>query len=97
MAIQRVGVVGAGTMGNGIAHAFAGSGYEVVLCDIEQGLLDRALQTITRNLEREVAKSKISEAQKSEALGRIFPITDRSRLAECDFIVEAALEKLEIK
>ena len=97
MAIQRVGVVGAGTMGNGIAHVFARSGYDVVLCDIEQKFLDRALQTITKNLDRELAKNKISEAQKLEALGRISPAVDRARLAECDFVVEAASEKLEIK
>jgi len=97
MAIQRVGVVGAGTMGNGIAHVFARSGCEVVLCDIEQKFLDRALTTIAKNLDREVAKSKISAAQKSEALQHISPVTDRSRLAACDFIVEAASEKLEIK
>jgi 3-hydroxybutyryl-CoA dehydrogenase len=97
MAIQRVGVVGAGTMGNGIAHVFARNGYEVVLCDLEQKFLDRALATIGKNLDREVAKSKISDAQKSEALQHISPATDRSRLAACDFIVEAASEKLEIK
>jgi 3-hydroxybutyryl-CoA dehydrogenase len=97
MTIQRVGVVGAGTMGNGIAHVFARSGYDVVLCDIEQKFLDRALQTITKNLDRELAKNKISEAQKLEALGRISPAIDRARLAECDFVVEAASEKLEIK
>ena len=88
MAIRRVGVVGAGTMGNGIAHVFARSGYQVMLCDIEQKFLDRALATIGKNLDREVAKNKISDAQKSDALQRISPITDRSRLAVCDFIVE---------
>ncbi len=97
MAIQRVGVVGAGTMGNGIAHVFARSGCEVVLCDIEQKFLDRALTTIAKNLDREVAKSKLSDAQRSETLQCISPVTDRSRLAACDFIVEAASEKLEIK
>jgi 3-hydroxybutyryl-CoA dehydrogenase len=97
MSIQRVGVVGAGTMGNGIAHVFARSGYDVVLCDIEQKFLDRALQAITRNLDREVAKNKISEAQKLEALGRISPAVDRGRLAQCDCVVEAASEKLEVK
>src|SRR6266536_3257706 len=97
MAIRRVGVVGAGTMGNGIAHVFARSGHEVVLCDLEQKFLDRALATIAKNLDREVAKNKISDAQKSEALQGISPVTDRSRLAACDFIVEAASEKLEIK
>ena len=97
MSIQRVGVVGAGTMGNGIAHVFARSRHDVVLCDIEQKFLDRALQTITKNLDRELSKNKISEAQKLEALGRISPAVDRGGLAECDFVVEAASEKLEIK
>jgi 3-hydroxybutyryl-CoA dehydrogenase len=97
MAIQRIGVVGAGTMGNGIAHVFARSGYEVVLCDIEKKVLDRALQTITKNLDRELAKNKITEAQKSEALTRISSVVDSARLAECDFVIEAASEKMEIK
>ncbi len=97
MAIQRIGVIGAGTMGNGIAHVFARSGYTVVLCDIEQQFLDRALSTINNNLDREVAKNKITESQKSDTLRRIEPVTDRRQLASCDFIVEAASEKLEIK
>ena len=97
MEFKRVGVVGAGTMGNGIAHVFARSGFNVMLCDIEQRFLDRALGTITKNLEREVAKNKITEADKSSALSRIEPATDRARLAECDFVIEAATEKLEIK
>jgi len=97
MSGQKVGVLGAGTMGNGIAHVFARSGYHVMLCDLEKNFLDRALQTITKNLDREVAKNKVSEAQKSEALNRISPVVDRARLAECDFVVEAASEKLEIK
>jgi 3-hydroxybutyryl-CoA dehydrogenase len=58
MQIQHVGVVGAGTMGNGIAHVFAKSGYNVVLCDVEQKFLDRGIATITKNLDRELAKSK---------------------------------------
>ena len=97
MPIQRVGVVGAGTMGNGIAHVFARSGYEVGLCDLEQKLLDRALAVIAKNLDREVTKAKITEAQKTETLKRITLITNRSQLAACDFIVEAASEKLDIK
>jgi 3-hydroxybutyryl-CoA dehydrogenase len=84
-------------MGNGIAHVFARAGYEVVLCDIQQKFLDRALTTIGKNLGREVAKNKISEAQKAEALGRIFPTVERSRLSACDFIIEAASERLEVK
>jgi 3-hydroxybutyryl-CoA dehydrogenase len=97
MAIERVGVIGAGTMGNGIAHVFARSGFQVVLCDIEQKFLDRALGTISKNLDREAAKGKITDAQKSDTLKRIAPTTDRKGLADCDFIVEAASEKLEIK
>jgi 3-hydroxybutyryl-CoA dehydrogenase len=97
MEIRRVGVVGAGTMGNGIAHVFGRGGYDVVLCDVQQIFLDRALASITKNLEREVAKNKITAADKDAALGRIHPATDRNQLAECDFVIEAATEKLEIK
>src|ERR1700682_3772294 len=97
MGIQRVGVVGAGTMGNGIAHVFARGGYGVVLCDIEHKFLERGLANIAKNIDREVTKNKITEAQKSETLKRIDPTVDRSRLGGCDFVVEAASEKLEIK
>ena len=97
MSIQRVGVVGAGTMGNGIAHVFARGGYSVVLCDVEQQFLERALSTIAKNLEREVVKNKITVADRDAALGRIQAVTDRARLAACDFVVEAATEKFEIK
>ena len=97
MGIKYVGIVGAGTMGNGIAHVFARSGYSVVLCDVEQRFLDRGLATITKNLEREVAKNKISAEDKASALQKIEPVTERARLADCDFIVEAATEKFEIK
>ena len=97
MEIQRVGVVGAGTMGNGIAHVFARSGYNVVLCDVEQRFLDGALQTVTRNLEREVSKNKITAEAKAGALSRIRAVTDRSQLSDCDFVIEAATEKFEIK
>ena len=97
MDIRRVGVVGAGTMGNGIAHVFARSGYNVVLCDVEQSFLERAIATITRNLEREVAKNKITVADKDAALGRIQAVIKREHLAECEFVIEAATEKLEIK
>jgi 3-hydroxybutyryl-CoA dehydrogenase len=97
MEIERVGVIGAGTMGNGIAHVFARCGYAVVLCDVEQRFLDRGLDTIGKNLEREVVKNKITVADKESALKRIQPVTDRARLADCDFVVEAATEKFEIK
>jgi 3-hydroxybutyryl-CoA dehydrogenase len=97
MNIQRVGVVGAGTMGNGIAHVFARGGYGVVLCDVEQRFLDRGMQTIVKNLDREVAKNKITAEDKASALKRIEPVVDRAKLAGCDFVVEAATEKFEIK
>ena len=97
MEIKTVGVVGAGTMGNGIAHVFARSGYSVILCDVEQRFLDRALETIAKNLDREVAKNKIAASDKSATLGRIQPVTDRAKLAACEFVVEAATEKFEIK
>ncbi len=67
MDIKTVGVVGAGTMGNGIAHVFARSGYQVILCDVKQEFLDRAVATIGKNLEREVAKEKISAADREAA------------------------------
>src|SRR5690348_8820303 len=97
MEIKRVGVVGAGTMGNGIAHVFARSGREVVLCDVEQSLLDRALETIDKNLEREVAKYKITAKEKTAALKRIEPTVRRAKIADCDFVVEAATEKFKVK
>ena len=97
MHIERVGVVGAGTMGNGIAHVFARSGCQVTLCDVEQRFLDRALETIAKNLAREVAKNKITADHKAAALKQIVPVLERRKLAGCDFVVEAATEKFEIK
>jgi 3-hydroxybutyryl-CoA dehydrogenase len=95
--IQRVGVIGAGTMGNGIAHVFARNGFQVVLCDVEQRFLDRGLNTISKNLEREVASGKISADDKQVAFNRIEPALKRTTLSSCDFVVEAATEKLEVK
>jgi len=97
MNIQTVGVVGAGTMGNGIAHVFARNGYKVILCEVEQRFLDRGLETIGKNLDREVAKNKIAAADKTATLGRIEGVLDRAKLAGCDFVVEAATERFEIK
>ena len=97
MNIHRVGVVGAGTMGNGIAHVFARSGYMVVLCDVEQRFLDRGLETIAKNLDREVAKNKITAEDKATILKRIEGVVDRAKLAGCDFVIEAATEKFDIK
>ena len=97
MSIQHVGVIGAGTMGSGIAHVFARGGYDVILCDVEQRFLDRGLETVAKNLDREVAKNKISADDKTAALKRIQPVIGRASLAGCDFVVEAATEKFEIK
>jgi 3-hydroxybutyryl-CoA dehydrogenase len=97
MDIKTVGVLGAGTMGNGIAHVFAKAGYKVVLRDVEQRFLDRGLDTIAKNLEREVSKNKITAEQRTQALARIEPGVDRGALAQCDLVVEAATEKFEIK
>jgi len=97
MNIQKVGIIGAGTMGNGIAHVFARSGYSVILCDVEQKFLERAISTITKNLEREVAKNKITVADRDAAIERIQPVIKREHLSDCDFVIEAATEKFEIK
>jgi 3-hydroxybutyryl-CoA dehydrogenase len=95
--IKRIGVVGAGTMGNGIAHVCARSGFSVLLCDVEQRFLDRALDVIAKNLAREMAKGKITAEQEAAALERIRPTLDRGKLADCDFLIEAANEKFEVK
>ena len=97
MQIKKAGILGAGTMGNGIAHVFARSGFDVTLCDVEQRFVDRALETIGKNLDREVAKSKITAEDKAATLGRIKTTTDRAQLAGCDIVVEAATEKFDIK
>jgi 3-hydroxybutyryl-CoA dehydrogenase len=95
--IQRVGVIGAGTMGSGIAHVFARSGFSVLLCDVEQKYLDRALGQIRTNLGREAAKGKIAEADVEPALARITATVAREALAEADVVVEAAPERFELK
>ena len=97
MAIQQVGVVGAGTMGGGIAQVFARTGYAVVLCDVEAAILERARGVIRKNLERELGKGRISEAELPQTLQRITTVSDRRLLHDCDFIIEAATERLEIK
>jgi 3-hydroxybutyryl-CoA dehydrogenase len=97
MEIKTVGVIGAGTMGNGIAHVFAKSGYNVVLVETQQAALDRGVQAIGKNLEREVAKNKITAETRESALKRIEPVLDRKALARCDFVVEAAFERFEVK
>jgi 3-hydroxybutyryl-CoA dehydrogenase len=95
--MRTIGVIGAGTMGNGIAHVAARSGFKVILCDLEKGFVDRALSTIEKNLDREVAKARISADDKGAVLSRITTATGNSALSEADFIVEAVIEDVEIK
>ena len=95
--IQTVGVVGAGTMGSGIAHVFARAGFRVLLCDVEHPLLDRALAQIRTNLGREAAKGKLPEADIEPILTRIAPTIDREVLSDAQFAVEAASERFELK
>lgn len=94
---QTIAVLGAGTMGNGIAHVCARSGYSVILCDLEQSFLDRALATIERNLGREVSKENLTAQQAAEARSHITVTTDREALGICTLAIEAATEKFEIK
>ncbi len=95
--IVTVGVVGAGTMGSGIAHVFARAGFKVLLCDVEQRFLDRALGQIRTNLGREAAKGKLPEAEIELALTRITPTMEREALAVAEIAVEAAPERMELK
>ncbi|HXL22942.1 MAG TPA: 3-hydroxybutyryl-CoA dehydrogenase [Candidatus Dormibacteraeota bacterium] len=95
--IKTVAVLGAGTMGNGIAHVFARAGYKVILRDVEQRFLDRGLDAIAKNLDREIKKGKLAEAEKGSVLARVIPVTDMSAVANADFAVEAVPEKIEIK
>ncbi len=97
MDIKTVGVIGAGTMGNGIAHMFAKCGFDVVLVDVEQRFLDRGMETIGKNMDREVKKNAITAEQRQAAVNRIRPALDRKELSDCDLVVEAASEKFEIK
>ena len=95
--IRTVAVLGAGTMGNGIAHVFARSGYNVILRDVETRFLDSAIETIAKNLDREIKKGKIDEVDKPKVLGRIHATTDISEMARADFAVEAVPERLDLK
>lgn len=90
-------MLGAGTMGNGIAHVFARAGYSVILRDVEQRFLQRGMETIEKNLDREVKKGKLAEAEKPAVLARLRAVTDMGAIAAADFAVEAVPEKIEIK
>ena len=96
--MKHIGVIGAGTMGNGIAHVFAQSGYSVRLIDLSKAALEKALATISKNLDRMVAKEKISDADKTKTLNNIETFTDMSSAVKgLDLVVEAATENMDIK
>ena len=96
--MKHIGVIGAGTMGNGIAHVFAQSGYSVRLIDLSEAALEKALATISKNLDRMVAKEKISDADKTKTLNNIETFTDMSSAVKgLDLVVEAATENMDIK
>jgi len=97
MTIDRIGVVGSGTMGNGIAHVCALSGYDIRLLDIDQAFLDKAMATIRKNLERQVKKELISQDDMDAALGRVQTTLEMEDLKDCHLVVEAASEDLGLK
>jgi 3-hydroxybutyryl-CoA dehydrogenase len=95
--IKTVAVLGAGTMGNGIAHVFARGGYNVILRDVDQTFLGHALDSIGKNLDREIKKGKLAESERPAVLSRIKTVIDMTAISAADFAVEAVPEKLEIK
>ena len=97
MTIQTVGVIGAGQMGNGIAHVFALAGYDVLLTDVSEEALKKALATVAKNLDRQVKGGKITEADKDATLGRIRTTMTLTDLGPSDLIIEAATEKEAVK
>ncbi|WP_411837580.1 3-hydroxybutyryl-CoA dehydrogenase [Paracoccus sp. ME4] len=97
MAVQSVGVIGAGQMGNGIAHVFAVAGYDVLLTDISQDALNKAVALIDRNLERQVSREKIAADDKARAMARISTTLRLQDLGRCDLVIEAATERETVK
>jgi 3-hydroxybutyryl-CoA dehydrogenase len=97
MDIQTIGVVGAGQMGNGIAHVMALAGYDVLMTDISQDALDRAIDTITRNLDRQVSRGKVTQDLRDSTLARIRTTLTLTDLGPLDLIIEAATEREEVK
>lgn len=97
MSLKKIGVVGAGTMGNGITQAFAVAGFDVVMMDVAEAAVQRGLAALTGSLDRLIKKEKMTAAQKAEALGRVATATDVSALSDCDLVIEAATENLELK
>lgn len=98
MPVKNVSVIGAGTMGNGIAHVFAQNGFQVQLIDVNAAQLEKAVQTISKNLDRQVAKALLTEEQKAATLARLSTQTDlKTGVANADLVVEAATENVELK
>ena len=95
--IETLGVIGAGQMGNGIAHVAAQSGLRVVLLDVAQAALDKGLATLAKNMDRQVSKGTLAQADRDAALARITASTDYAAFAECDLVIEAATEREDIK
>jgi 3-hydroxybutyryl-CoA dehydrogenase len=97
MTIQTIGVIGAGQMGNGIAHVFAQAGFSVTMQDISEAFAAKGVATIDKNLQRGVDKGKMTAEEKAATLGRIRTTTKLEDLAACDIVIEAATEKWEVK
>ena len=95
--VQKVGIVGAGQMGNGIAHVCALAGYDVVMLDVDRGRLEAALVTVDKNMTRQVSKGKVAEADKQAALSRITLSTDYASFKDRDLVIESATENEQIK
>src|SRR5262245_35052302 len=95
--MKNIVVIGAGTMGNGIAHAAAASGFDVTLVDVADELLQRAMATIANNLQRGVDKGKMTPAEKTAVVGRIKTVTDLGAIAFADIVIEAIVENLAAK
>ncbi len=96
--MQHISVIGAGTMGNGIAHVFAQHGFQVNLIDVSPAALEKALATISKNLDRQVAKGSLTEADKAATLGRITTVTELDKgVVSADLVVEAATENIDLK
>ncbi|WP_321395035.1 3-hydroxybutyryl-CoA dehydrogenase [Emcibacter sp.] len=95
--VQTVGIIGAGQMGNGIAHVFCLAGYDVLMSDISQENLDKAMEVIEGNIGRQVAKGKIAEADATAAIARITPVVGTDKFGGCDLVIEAATENEDVK
>lgn len=98
MALKNITVIGAGTMGNGIAHVFAQTGFRVILVDVNAGQLEKAVQTISKNLDRQIAKGSLTQEQKQLALANLSTHTEiATGVAEADLVIEAATENIDLK